>query len=155
MNNIEKLIREYLIDGQTRMMQVATCVDNKPWICTVYYAVDEDLNLYWMSKPERRHSEEIIQNSTIVATVVHDQQPPRKDHRSVTIEGTAQELSGAEALKPILLYGKQLASPKEWIQAVKLATDPHKIYKLKPSKFVIFDDVNFPENPKQEWALGE
>ena len=153
MNKAEKIIREYLTGGQTRMMQIATSASNQPWICTVYYAVDKDLNIYWMSKPDRRHSKEIAKNSKVAATIVYDQQPPRDDHRGVSVEGNAEELEGAKALKPIVLYGKQLGSSKDWINAVKMMVDPHKIYKLTPNKFVLFDDVNFPNNSRQEWRL--
>src|SRR3989344_7436294 len=108
MNKAEKIIREYLTGGQTRMMQIATSASNQPWVCTVYYAVDKDLNIYWMSKPDCRHSKEIAKNSKVAATIVYDQQPPRDDHRGVSVEGNAEELEGAKALKPIVLYGKQL-----------------------------------------------
>lgn len=29
--------------------------------------------------------------------------------------------------------------------------DPHKLYQIKPELFVLFDEINFPDNPRQEW----
>jgi uncharacterized protein YhbP (UPF0306 family) len=42
--DLKKIIKDYL---QTpRVMQLATCVDNQPWVCNVHYYVDDDLNFY-------------------------------------------------------------------------------------------------------------
>lgn len=149
--DVEKIVREYITSGRTRMMQLATSVDDQPWICTVYYAVDKDLNLYWMSTPVRRHSKEISKSPKVAAAIAYDQQPPRRDHRGVTIEGVAEELKGGQALKAISLYAKQLGSSKDWVAAVKLLKDPHRIYRLTPKLFVLFDDVNFPKDSRKEW----
>ncbi len=53
--NIEKTIREDI--ENVIHMSLATCRDIKPWICEVHFSFDNDLNFYFLSKPERRHSE--------------------------------------------------------------------------------------------------
>lgn len=45
--DIEKTIRNYF--PQVIHMSLATCADNKPWICEVHYVFDNELNLYFRS----------------------------------------------------------------------------------------------------------
>ncbi len=45
--DVEKVIREYL--PKVIHMSLATCVDNRPWVCEVHFVYDDDLNLYWRS----------------------------------------------------------------------------------------------------------
>jgi acyl-CoA reductase-like NAD-dependent aldehyde dehydrogenase len=42
-----------------KLMQLATVRDKKPWMCNVWYVMDEDHNVYWISRETRRHSLEI------------------------------------------------------------------------------------------------
>ncbi|MDQ6985779.1 MAG: pyridoxamine 5'-phosphate oxidase family protein [Candidatus Dojkabacteria bacterium] len=39
--------------------------NNSPWICTVYCAVDENLNLYFMSPLDTDHSKHILRTGEI------------------------------------------------------------------------------------------
>lgn len=70
------LIKEHL--AKTNLMQLATSVGDQPWACTVHYYSDENFNLYWMSTPDRNHSQQIEQNpNTAVAIMVHEDSPRR------------------------------------------------------------------------------
>jgi uncharacterized protein YhbP (UPF0306 family) len=87
---IDILIKKYL--SKSRMMQIATVDNGQPWICTVYYVEDEDLNLYWLSLPTRRHSQEIEKHNKIAIAV-----PVKFDKPVVGIqaEGTAEAIKSA------------------------------------------------------------
>ena len=150
----EVLIREYITNAQTRMMQLATTSNGQPWICTVYYAVDDNLDIYWISMPSRRHSQEIAKNSKVAVAFAYNQQPPLPYVRGVQVEGEATLLSGDEAKHGADLYAKQLNSDAKWIAAVLDGSDPHRIYRMKPTSFVLFDSQNFPDNSRQEWNLS-
>src|SRR3989344_3813530 len=105
--DLRELIKEYL--KKTRMIQIATSVDNQPWICTVYCAYDEDFNFYWISKPSTRHSQEIMKNPKVAGAIVYDQQPyPKKGVRGLQFEGTAELLTGEEEANASKFYIQQL-----------------------------------------------
>lgn len=69
--DIKELIQNYL--GTTRMLQIATCVNLQPWVCTVYYAFDEKMNIYWISTLDRRHSKEIGINPNVACSITFSQ----------------------------------------------------------------------------------
>lgn len=107
MMDVKQLIHDYL--GKTRMLQLATSVSNQPWNCTVYYAFDDDWNIYWISTPDRRHSKEIAINPKVAGVIVFSQEPYPKDGvQGLQFEGIAEILSGAEEEKASKLYIEQL-----------------------------------------------
>jgi len=50
-------------------MQLATALDNQPWVCSVWFAADKDLNIYWFSSTTRRHSGEVLKNKKVAAAI--------------------------------------------------------------------------------------
>lgn len=59
-------------------MQLATAVNDQPYLCTVHYYSDDNLNFYWSSKPFRRHSGEIEQNPKVSTYVLIHENTPRR-----------------------------------------------------------------------------
>lgn len=150
--DLRKLIKNYL--KRTRMLQIATSVNGRPWCCTVYFAHDKDFNFYWISKPSTRHSKEIVKNPNVAGTIVYDQQPyPKKGVRGLQFEGKAKLLSGREEEKASKFYIKQLNREESLLEDIRSGKNSHKFYRTKPSKFVLFDRENFPKNERQEYNL--
>ena len=151
MKDLEAVIAEYL--STTKMMQIATSVEDTPWCCTVYFAYDDDWNLYWISKPEQRHSKEIVENPKVAGTIAYDQQPPQRTVRGLQFEGTAELLSGEEEERASKYYIQQLDREASLLEDIRSGENPHKFYRIKPTKFVLFDRLNFPDNERQEYVL--
>ncbi|MBI3443059.1 pyridoxamine 5'-phosphate oxidase family protein [Candidatus Woesebacteria bacterium] len=148
---LRKLIEDYL--KEVKMLQVATAKDNQPWACTVYFAFDEKLNLYWISKPSRRHSEEIRNNDKVAGVIVLSHAPGDKV-RGIQFQGVAKELTNKNEAKPgMKYYAKRYGMKPERVNAILDGTDGHVCYKITPTLYVLFDEVNFPDNPRQEYKI--
>jgi uncharacterized protein len=153
MNNtkLKDLIIEYL--QQAKLLQVATSKDNQPWACTVYFAHDENLNLYWISTPKRRHSIELRINPKVAGIIVLPH-IPGDEVRGLQFQGTAQELRDPdEALTAMQYYKDRYNMPPARVDAIINDTDGHLCYKITPSTIVLFDELNFPDNPRQEYQV--
>ena len=150
---IESLVREYL--SKINIMQLATSVGDQPWLCTVHYYHDKTLNLYWCSLPARRHSEEISRNSQAAAYVLVHENTPDEDYvTGMTITGHA-ELIGPKIDREVFeLYAKKHNESDKFVKAVINDESPYKFYRLKPNKITLFDNKNFPNDPRQEWDLA-
>lgn len=145
---IEKLIRKYLV--QCHMMSLATVNGDKPWVATVYYVMDDDLNLYWASPADTNHSQQISdnQNVAIAIPVVHKKSQPVV---GIQIEGVANKVDGKDKIETIARqYAKQYGFGEKWVEKFSNDQTKHKLYKFSPKKFVLFDDISFPDNPRQE-----
>lgn len=91
MVNTERL-RVFLAAHNT--MTVATVgPQGEPQAAAVFYAADEQLNLYFLSSPNSRHSENLRRDARVAATVHADGQAWR-EIRGLQIEGTVQQVEG-------------------------------------------------------------
>lgn len=148
--DLRNLIEDYL--KEANMLQVVTSCDNQPWAATVYFAFDKNLNLYWISKPDRRHSIEIRKNPKVAGVVVLPHVHGDKV-RGLQLEGLAEEM-GAEGIDEALkVYSERFWLSEDRMKAILADTDGHVLYIIRPSLFVLFDEKNFPENPRQEYRF--
>jgi uncharacterized protein YhbP (UPF0306 family) len=145
--DIKQLITEYL--DKARLMQVATSKDNQPWVCTVYFAHDDKFHLYWLSKPDRRHSKELEENNKVAGTIVL-QHTPGDDVRGLQFEGTARKAEGTHGLD---VYAKRMHMGQERQEKITNNTDGHVVYEITPTTYVLFDEEHFPDNPRQEYTV--
>ncbi|MBI2414594.1 hypothetical protein HYV31_01965 [candidate division WWE3 bacterium] len=53
----------------------------------------------------------------------------------------------------MLLYAKRFAMPMLRVNKIIAHKDAHVCYKIKPELIVLFDEVNFPKEPRQEFRL--
>jgi len=153
--DLRKLVIDYL--NEAKLMQIATVKDNKPWVATFWYVHDEDLNLYFISRRNRRHSLELKKNPNVAGTIVkpHTRGSGEKV-RGLQFEGTCHDLTDEpgelEKVKKLYLAKYKLA---EDIPLNQLS-DPKwtaTYYVVHPKAFVLFDEMNFPRYPRQELKL--
>jgi len=132
------------------MMQLATLADGRPWICTVYYVFDQHNNLYWLSYPERRHSQEVEKNPNVAAAIAIKFED--KPVIGLQVEGKAETVQDAAIVKRVMDdYVDKYDSGKDFYDNFITGTNKHKLYKLTPELFVLFDELHFPNEPRQEW----
>jgi uncharacterized protein YhbP (UPF0306 family) len=145
-----ELVRQYLPRG--RMMQIATVSGDQPWICTVYFVEDEDLNLYWLSFPTRRHSQEIAAHSKVAVAV-----PIKFDKPVIGIqaEGVAEPVTDKQVVADVMRrYVERYSSGEQFYDLFVAGKNQHVMYKFTPSKYVLFDEVTFPGDARKEISLG-
>ena len=132
-------------------MQLASSVDNQPWICTVYYVADGNLNIYWLSWTTRRHSQEIKANCKVAVTI------PIKLDRPVTgvqAEGKASEVTDAVLIEEMMKkYTAKYDAGHEFYKNFMDGKNKHTMYKFTPAAYVLFDEFNFPDEGRQELRL--
>ena len=145
--DIKELIQKYLSQG--KVMQLATSAEGQPWVCTVYYVIDDQLNIYWLSLPSRRHSQEIATNNKVAVTIMVKSDQPVV---GVQAEGTAELISEPSEIEKISkLYVAKHEAGKDFYQNFLKGKNQHSMYKLTPQKFVLFDELNFPGGDSREW----
>lgn len=146
--DIEKTIREYL--PQVIHMSLATSKDNKPWVCEVHFAYDNELNIYFRSKPDRRHSLEIAANPHIAGNIVTQHVEGQKP-RGVYFEGTAELLTDVDENHPAYTsFNQRFNTSKETLEDAKTESG-HKFYKITVNTFYLFDSRE--STPGQKYML--
>lgn len=146
MQDAQQLVDTYL--AEKHMMQLATAVDGQPWCCSLYYVHDVDRNLYWASFPTRRHSHEIGSNPSVAIAIPIRHEKGQKVV-GIQMEGRAERLTPTPANKPIVeAYAQKFGRTEDWIKTFTAGENQHQLYKFTPSSIVLFDDINFPGNPR-------
>lgn len=147
MNQIN-LLKDYLTT--CKAIQIATVSEGQPWLCTVYFVADEQNNLYWTSVKSRRHSKEIIEHSTVAATIVKDAE--RKQALQITGEASIVAAEDVERINK--LYGDKFGDkPERLAEVLANDSDGRAYWLIKPTSIAFWDEVNFPGAPKQEYPL--
>ncbi|MCF7831400.1 MAG: pyridoxamine 5'-phosphate oxidase family protein [Candidatus Pacebacteria bacterium] len=142
MLDVEKAIRECL--KEICHMSLATCVNNKPWVCEVHFVYDDDLNIYFHSKLDRRHSKEIKSNQFVAGNIVAQHTLGSKV-RGVYFEG------GAELLNNITKGSKVYHLFKNQLNKDEKILEIPGFYKVAVENFALFD--NRESNPSQKYIL--
>jgi uncharacterized protein YhbP (UPF0306 family) len=148
--SLRTFIADYL--REARLMQLATSLDDQPWVCSVWFAADSDLNIYWFSSITRRHSKELLKNKKVAGAIALPQTPDDPP-RGLQFEGTAQVLEEKKDVDGAIALYEGRIFPREKIKAfMEHRIKPHKFYKITVAKFVLFDAIHFPDNARQEYV---
>lgn len=151
MPDLHKLIVEYL--EEQKLMQLATISESGPWICTVWQAFDENLNVYFFSATSRQHSKDIEKDNRVACTLSKPHSISDKP-RAVQFSGTAQLLTIDKDIKKARsVYEDRIFNGEVINSLINNPDRPHAFYKITPNKFVLFDTVNYPDNSRQELKL--
>lgn len=149
-SEIEKTIHRYL--PQVIHMSLATSKDNKPWVCEVHFAYDDDLNLYFRSLTTRRHSQEIAINPNVAGNMVTQHFLSQPGVRAVYFEGIAELLPQGAAQN----LANECLSKRLHVDAAKFLDeaarpDGHQFYKITVGMFYLFD--SYSSNPSHKYEL--
>ncbi len=89
-------------------------------------------------------------NKKVSAAILHDPEVKRCLH----IEGEAREVTGKEITPVHKLYCEKYGDkPERLADAQSGDPDRRAYYVIKPKIFVLFDEINFPNQPRQEFKI--
>jgi uncharacterized protein YhbP (UPF0306 family) len=147
--NLEQIIKDYI--SSIVHLSLATSENNKPWVCEVHYAYDDDLNLYFRSKPSRRHSQEIAKNPYVAGNIVK-QHALGEPGVGVYFEGEARVLeTDAERATAFSVIRDRLKAPDS-ILPESQEPDGHHFYKITINTYYLFGA--FDGQPAQKYTLS-
>ena len=128
-------------------MQIATVREGKPWICTVYFVL-YDKKFYWLSFPERRHSQDIEHDQNVAIAVAIKQNKPVI---GIQAEGTAQTVQDPAEVNAVLsLYIEKYGQGKDFVQRFMTGENHHILYCMTPTKVMLFDEYTSRKKPYRD-----
>ncbi len=134
-------------------MQLATASKaGRPWLCNVWYVMDNQDNVYWISRITRRHSEDIANNPQVACTFHKPYKGgPGLKGCALVIAGLAKSLSGADAEKVLQLYAEKYPQINDTpnLEETIAGTGKHLFYRLTPQNIVWWDETEGHDNPRQ------
>lgn len=149
--DVEKAVREGI--SKTIHMSLGTTVNDRPWVCEVHFVCDEGLNIYWMSYPSTRHSQEIEENEYVAGNIVRQHEQGEMPN-GVYFEGVAAMLRDNEEVNRV---AKMLIDRLDHIDDSIFETlekaDGKRIYKVTVENWYVFGkyDEARPKKYSLEW----
>lgn len=125
--------------SRQKTMQLATEHNGQPWICTVYFVVHSG-NFYWLSFPERRHSQELVKNPRAAIAI-----PIKCDAPVIGVQcsGEVEIVSELGEVAVVMeKYVEKYSKGEKFVELYKRNKNHHFLYCLKPKEIVVFDEVN-------------
>jgi uncharacterized protein YhbP (UPF0306 family) len=145
-------IKDYLNQG--KLLHLATSSENSLWLCHVWYALGQDISeIIFTSNKSRRHSQEIKNNPIVAGGVIAiELEGLGQKVRGLSFEGLAEEVANTQIEDAYVLYAKRWPQIQQMFTAQDILYNKvdMRMYKIKLTKVVLFDEVNFPKNPRQE-----
>ena len=138
-NDIRQLVKEVLDQGY--LMSLATTDNGGVWVCDVIYIHDDDLNIYWMSDKNARHSQAIKKDNKVAGSITYSTKS-KVPNFGIQFEGAAEQLEGIQFMLLIKHLAKRSYPAPDISQATKLM-DGDVWYKLTPKKIGLIDEENF------------
>ena len=127
---LKKLILAYL--AQNRLMTLATAKNNLPWATTVFFAYDQNLNLYFISEPATRKIKNILANSRVAVTIDREQ-PGSGKIRGVQLEGRAEKLDKKKDLAELKIFEDRFNWTERYLAS-------HELFQITPKRVYYLDD---------------
>lgn len=122
-------------------MALATYGDH-PWTCWVFYVVDKDFNLYFVSSPDTQHAKDILKNSNVGCAITDTMQDPLGELKGVQIWGTVSQVTLKEKLQIFFEMWKSTINQNESKLTYKNYADKvigSQVYKVAPKKIKWFN----------------
>lgn len=130
-------LKQYILNylGENRLMTLATAENNTPWAASVMFAYDTDLNLYFISDPDTRKAQNLLNNPSVSVAINQHQKTPGKI-LGIQLEGTAHMLDKNKSQNELELFKKRFDWADDYLH-------DHELYKIKPEKIYYLDDELF------------
>lgn len=146
---VEWLVSRYL--SAAMIAQLATVKNSKPWVCNVYFVIDKKNNLYWLSEPSRRHSQEIEKNKNVAICVAIKTDVPVI---GLQAEGKAEQVTDLKTIAFIMVkYIKKYGVGQNLYKRAVEGINKHSVYRMKIEKYSLFDEVNYPKSSPQKLTV--
>ncbi len=147
-------VKEFVAKG--KLMQLATCSDEQPWVINCWYTFDDDFNFYFISGTIRRHTKELIKNPKVAFTITPHYPLDKLGQRvqGVSFEGIAEEVSGFGLTDAFDNFTSkwELATKHISIANIKNGVGS-KLYKIRATKLTWIDEINYPHDSLYELDL--
>jgi uncharacterized protein YhbP (UPF0306 family) len=152
-----ELTKQHVLEFiRTQKQMVVATFGAEPWIATVYYTFDNDLNLYFLSDPATLHCKHIEQNNTVAVAIADSDQDIAAKKRGLQLIGEAKQISSAEKIRHALGMWKEFLNvedPELSYESMAKKTITGRMYKITPKRIKLFDQELFDVEDGQEPIL--
>ena len=135
-------------------MSIATYRET-PWIATVYYVIDDDLNLYFLSDPTTQHGQDIAKNKKVACAIFNSDQKVTDQKVGIQLWGECLVVRSLEKIKWMLKMWHKINPGVECVslEKIKKKVVNTQIYKVIPKKIKFFNEKLYSKKEAKMFYL--
>lgn len=151
-------MKSYLLSflEKQKLLTISTLdEEGKPWLCNLYFGVDKDLNLFWVSSRKTKHSIHIEKNGSVAFTVSWFNESDIEDIISIQGTGVAKRVTNIkEIIGGVNAFCTKFPAWREWFdkEMLKNLVDD-KLYMIKPTYMKFRSDKKLGKDVFEEFFL--
>ncbi|KQM81257.1 MULTISPECIES: pyridoxamine 5'-phosphate oxidase family protein [unclassified Agromyces] len=130
-----------LLDANAYLTLATADAAGRPWATPVWFAVRDLREFVWVSRPTRRHSENIAARAE-VALAVFDTTTPVGDATAVYAEALAEQVPDDALEGALAVYNAGCAASglRPWAEGSVSGAAPHRLYRAVASHLWVLDE---------------
>ena len=128
----------------------------EPWVSNVYYSVDSNLNLFFVSPSDTRHIEHLEHNPKVAFSVVWFNPNNLVDRKGIQGQGTCERIEEPEEIISLLKnHAKYFPLWKDRItyENIKNKTIQSRPFLIRPSYIKFWNDELYGEEGTREFTF--
>ena len=135
--NVRPQVLEVL--RNSHLMSLATWDESGLWVADLIFVYDDNLNLYWMSDPDCRHSKAILKHPAVAGSITVST-AKKEPNFGIQFEGHAKKIPGARYDLAVKHFAKRgHPAPLETDDVLQ----GDSWYQLTPTKIRLIDEEHF------------
>lgn len=142
-------MKKYLAD---HFQMVLATSDTFPWISTLYYSFDDQMNIYFLTSPDTIHGKQLKSNPKVAIAIADSPQNPTAKKKGLQIYGLCEQISGARKVThAITLWKRTLgvtSNDYSYEGMIKKAISG-RMYKVTPKKVKFFNEELWEEGKER------
>ncbi|MBI2357044.1 pyridoxamine 5'-phosphate oxidase family protein [Candidatus Dojkabacteria bacterium] len=145
---MNKEIFEFL--KHNKLITLATSDSEFPWVCNLYYVVDDNLHFYFLSSPQTIHAKQLMENNKVAFTVTDTHQTPTDKKKAIQATGIAKKVTD---LKKVIWFISQFTKdPKKYNAKEIVKSIGRVVYEITPTKMKFFNQELYEEEGGFKWV---
>lgn len=150
-NQIKKEIFQFL--KQNSILTLAVASENIPWLCTLYYGIDDQMNLYVVTDPNNNHGKIMARNPIVAFNIFDSHQKITEPKKGLQGKGKISIIKESKSVTSALgLWHKANPGIEERITAKNIldTSSDTKIFKITPTYLKYYNDQLYG---KEEYGI--
>lgn len=134
-----------------KLLSLGTYITDHPWMCNVYFVVNDNLEFYFLSSPETIHIRQIRENNKVSFTILDFGQLVSNGRSAVQAWGISTQVT---ELQEVQWFIDKFTKDKGKYNADEISKGIGKVvYKITPQKLKYFDAEKFSQGEHFVWVL--
>lgn len=150
-DQIRKEIFQFL--KENGILTLAVVSKDTPWLCTLYYGIDDQMNLYVVTDPNNKHGKIMRQNPKVAFNIFDSRQQVIKPKKGLQGKGLITIIKGPKSVIEALKFWHKANPGVEKRITAENVLDKYsdtKIFKISPTYLKYYNDQLYG---KEEYGI--